>query len=99
MRATRAKGHRGAGIAAVIVVLIVLLFVSALDGRLCVTEFVNALLDVAHHKQVIFIPRQSAEQGVLGGVAVLILVHHNVPKPSCIFSQNFRMIFEKFHRF
>ncbi len=39
MRATRAKGHRGAGIAAVIVALIVLLFVSALDGRLCVTEY------------------------------------------------------------
>ncbi len=39
MRATRAKGHRGAVIAVAVLMLIALLAVTALDGRLCVTEY------------------------------------------------------------
>lgn len=46
MRATRAKGHRGAAIAAVILVLLVLFIATALDGRLCVTEYKVTSLEI-----------------------------------------------------
>ena len=48
------------------------------NGRVGQSETVNALLDVADHEQVGLVLRQCAEDGVLHGVGVLILVYRNL---------------------
>ena len=44
---------------------------------------VDALFDIAHHKQVLLIPRDRAEQRILRGVGVLIFVHQHLFKLLC----------------
>ena len=41
-------------------------------------EAVDALLDVADHKEVLLLPRQGGKQRILRGVGVLIFVHHDL---------------------
>ena len=47
------------------------------DGRVGQTEAVDALLDVADHEQVALVLRKGAENRVLHGVRILILVHRD----------------------
>ena len=43
-------------------------------------EPINALFDVADHKNIFFVIADRAENGVLHGIGVLILIHHNFRK-------------------
>ncbi len=43
----------------------------------CQTEAVDALLDIAHHKDVLFVIAHRAENGILDRIRVLILIDHN----------------------
>ena len=48
--------------------------------RACLAESVDGLLDVADHKQIVFILRERAEKAVLRAVDILALINQNFVK-------------------
>ena len=48
------------------------------DRRICQTEAIDGLLDVADHKTVSTLPGYGAEQTVLNLIGVLVFVHHDL---------------------
>ena len=57
---------------------ILLLFLLKHRG-VCLTEAVNALLQVPHQKQLAAVPRQAAIQRILQTVGILVFIHHHGP--------------------
>ena len=61
-------------------------------------EFINRLVVIAHHAQVPVLIRQKPDQLKLGGVGILILVHHNVAESVLIGGKHLGVRLEKLHR-
>src|SRR5690606_4561388 len=62
-------------------------------------ERIDALIVITHHRDVSVRLRQQAQQKELDGVGVLILVHHDLPKPLPILIEDLRTALEELHWF
>ena len=61
-------------------------------------EFIDALVVVAHHAEIIALPRQKVDKFILGMVGILVLVHHDVPEPVLVIFQHLWAFLKQSHR-
>ena len=66
------------------------------DGRSA--EFIDTLVIIADHADVVVSGRQQAHQQELGVVGILILIHHDVAEAVAVFFQNVRELLEQLDR-
>ncbi len=62
-------------------------------------EFVNGLVIISYHAQVLIFGSQQPDKVKLRRVRVLILVHHNIPEPLLVIIQHFLIGLEQLHGF
>ena len=60
-------------------------------------EFVDGLVVISHYAEILIFFRQKTDKLKLGGVSILILVHHDVFKTFLVIIQHFRTRAEKLH--
>ena len=62
-------------------------------------EFVDRLIIITNHTQIMSVSGKQPDQLKLGTVGILILIHHNIPKPVLVALQHIRAVLKKLYRF
>ena len=73
------------------------LFIAQNISYISAPEFVDGLIVVAHHAQILIFGGQKADKLKLCSIGILVFIHHQIPEPFLVRLQHVGAGLEKFH--